>query len=282
MAARYLPLLALAGALAPTVPAADPPSAQRDIPYADGGDSHKLDLYLPANRGFPTVVFVYGGGWHTGSRKSVAPVGEKLQSLGYGCALLSHRLSPPDKFPAQVEDVAAGSSWVKKNIGARGGDPKKVFLMGHSSGAHLALLVAADPKYLARHGLTPADVRGVVGLSTPVDLAPRPDKKGFGDALLAGRGADVFHRDPDVMRDASPVRHVSKELPPVLLVVGDRDFPMLEGDAREFAVKAKALGASVEVYVAEGRDHMGVVRGLPKADDAVLARVLAFLKKTAE
>jgi acetyl esterase/lipase len=282
MAARYLTLLALACTLAPKVPAADPPAAEKDIPYADGGDPHKLDLYLPANQGFPTVVFVYGGGWHTGSRKSVAPVGEKLRSLGYGCALLSHRLSPQDKFPAQVEDVAAGFAWVKKDIGARGGDPKKVFLMGHSSGAHLALLAAADPKYLAKHGLTPADVRGVVGLSAPVDLAPRPDTKGFGDALLAGRGADVFHRDPAVMRDASPVRHVSKELPPVLLVVGDHDFPMLEGDAKEFAAKAKAVGASVDVYIAEGHDHMGVVRGLPKADDAVLARVLAFLKKAAE
>jgi acetyl esterase/lipase len=143
-------------------------------------------------------------------------------------------------------------------------------------------LVATDPKYLAKHQLTPADVRGVVGLSTPTDLAPRADKKGFGDALLAGRGADVFHRDPDVMRDASPVRHVSKGLPPFLLVVGDRDFPTLEGDARAFAAKAKAVGAPVEVYVAEGHDHMGVVRGLPKADDAVLARVLAFLKRAAE
>ncbi len=70
------------------------PAVEKDVPYAEGGDQHKLDLYLPAKKGFATVVFTYGGGWHTGSRKSVTPIGEKLQSLGFGCALVSHRLSP--------------------------------------------------------------------------------------------------------------------------------------------------------------------------------------------
>src|SRR2546423_5085265 len=83
------------------------PAVEKDLPYADGGDQQMLDLYLPDKKGFMTVVFTYGGGWHTGSRKSVQPIGEQLQRLGYGCALLSHRLSPKDKFPAQVEDVAA-------------------------------------------------------------------------------------------------------------------------------------------------------------------------------
>jgi acetyl esterase/lipase len=70
------------------------PAVEKDVPYAGGGDQQKLDLYLPGKKGFATVVFVYGGGWHTGGRKSVAPVGEKLQGLGFGCALVSHRLSP--------------------------------------------------------------------------------------------------------------------------------------------------------------------------------------------
>src|SRR5438105_4920154 len=117
---------------------AGPPAgtAELDVAYAAGGDEHKLDLYLPARKDFATVVFTYGGGWHTGSRKSVTPLGKKLQSLGYGCALVSHRLSPAHKFPAQAEDVAAAFAWVKKNIAAKGGDADRVYLMGHSSGAH--------------------------------------------------------------------------------------------------------------------------------------------------
>jgi acetyl esterase/lipase len=255
-------------------------SVELDIPYAEGGDAQKLDLYLPEQKDFTTVVFTYGGGWHRGSRKSVTPIGKKLQSLGYGCALLSHRLAAQAKFPAQIEDVAAGFAWVKKNIRKRGGDPRRVFLMGHSSGAHLSLLLACDPGYLSVHKLAPADIAGVMGLSTPVDLEPRKDKKGFGDALLGGRGADVFARDVEVMKAASPIQHLSKQLPRTLLVVGQWDFPMLEGDAKRFAEKAKEAGATVHTFVAKGLDHMGVVRSLLEDKSAVLEQVLAFLKES--
>jgi acetyl esterase/lipase len=256
------------------------PAVEKDVPYAaDGGDQRMLDLYLPDKKGFTTVVFTYGGGWRSGSRKSVTPIGEKLRSLGFGCALVSHRLAPKDNFPAQAEDVAAAFAWVKKNIAAKGGDPKRVVLMGHSSGAHLSLLIAADAKYLAAHKLAPADIAGVVGLSTPVDLEPRADKKGFGDALIAGKGADVFGRDVAVMKAASPIQHVSKELPPTLLIVGEKDFPMLEKDARALADKAKGVGREVATFVGKGCDHMGVVRSLVEERSAVRDRVVEFLMK---
>jgi acetyl esterase/lipase len=258
------------------------PAVEKDLPYADGGDQRMLDLYLPDKKNFTTIVFTYGGGWHTGSRKSVTPIGERLQSLGFGCALVSHRLAPKDKFPAQAEDVAAALAWVKKNIQAKGGDPQRVVLMGHSSGAHLSLLIATDPKYLAKHQLSPADIAGVLGLSTPVDLEPRQDKKGFGDALMAGKGADAFSRDAAVMKSASPIQHVAKHLPPTLLVVGEKDLPMLEADARAFADKAKQVGREVTVFVGKGCDHMGVVRSLLEDRSPICDEVLAFLKKLAE
>jgi acetyl esterase/lipase len=254
-------------------------TAEFDVAYAEGGDEHKVDLYLPARKDFATIVFTYGGGWHSGSRKSVTAVGKKLQSLGYGCALVSHRLSPAHRFPAQAEDVAAAFAWVKKHIAAKGGDPRRVYLMGHSSGAHLSMLIAADPKYLANHKLTPADVRGAIGLSTPVDLELRKDGKGFGDALLKGKGAAVFSRDPAVIKDASPIRHVSKDLPRTLLIVGERDFPMLESDAMAFAEKAKEVGAKVSVFVAKKCDHMGTVRQLIEPDGLILDQVRTFLEK---
>jgi acetyl esterase/lipase len=255
------------------------PSVEADVPYADGGDQQKLDLYLPAGQGFATVVFTYGGGWHSGSRKSVTSIGKKFQSLGYGCALLSHRLSPKDKFPAQIEDVAAAFAWVKKNIGSRGGDPKRIVVMGHSSGAQLSLLLATDPKYLAKHKLSLGDMAAVIGLSSPVDLEPRKDRSGFGDALMRGHGADVFGRDTAIMKDVSPIQHLSKDLPQTLLIVGDKDFPMLEGDAKRFAEKAKGLGMTVPVIVANGCNHMQVVSSLLEDRSPIQEDVLAFLNK---
>jgi acetyl esterase/lipase len=241
--------------------------AELDIVYAG---TQTLDLYTPARKGFATVVYTYGGGWHAGSGKSSKPIAEMLQSMGYGCALVSHRLSPPHVFPAHAEDVAAAARWVRSNIAARGGDAKKLVLMGHSSGAHLSLLLATDRRYL---GDALEDVRAVVGLSTPVDLAPRGGGS-YGDVLMAGAGADAFRRDAALMRDASPIVHVTAGVPPTLLVVGEHDFPMLAGDARAFAAKA---GDRVQVFVAPGKDHMGVARGMTDATDPVLKRVKEFL-----
>jgi acetyl esterase/lipase len=268
-------------AVAQTNPGREPARVLGDVPY--GTDAKQtLDLYLPAQKEFATVVYVYGGGWHSGSGKSSAPVAERLARAGFGCALVTHRLFPPDKFPAPAEDVAAAFAYVKAHAAGHWGDPRRIFLMGHSSGAHLALLVAADPQYLAAHKLTPGDVAGVVGLSTPTDLSPRQDRVGYGDILLKGRGADPFGRDADLMKRASPVRYVTRQLPRTLLVVGDHDLPSLEADAKEFAAAAERAGASATVEIGKDRDHMQNVRKLLDDRDPVLADVLAFLRETAK
>jgi acetyl esterase/lipase len=180
-------------------------------------------------------------------------------------------------FPAHAEDLAAAVAWVKANIAARGGDPARIILAGHSSGAHLSLLLATDPRYLAAHRLAISDIRAVVGLSPPVDLTRHTDGHGYGDVLLAGHGADAFERNEAFMKDASPIEHLSRSLPPTLLVVGEHDFPMLEADARAFARKADRFGDKVQVVVAPGKDHIGVARGLLDVNDSVFIAVKTFL-----
>jgi len=262
--------------------AQQPPAAELDIGYGKDSALQVVDLYVPATKGFTTVVYTYGGGWHSGSGKRATAIAEKLRELGYGCVLVSHRLFPPSTFPAQGEDLAAAFAWVKANIAARGGDPKRLVLAGHSSGAHLSLLLATDPRFLAARNLARADISAVVGLSTPVDLTRHADGRGYGDILLSGNGASVFGRDEALMRNASPIEHVSRGLPPTLLVVGENDFPMFEGDARAFARKAESVGNSVQLVVAPGKDHMGVARGMSDDNDAVLAAVKAFLRRHIE
>jgi acetyl esterase/lipase len=257
---------------------AQPPQTEFDIHYARGSNQ-TLDLYLPAGKGFTTIVYTYGGGWHSGSGKSSAPIAEELVHLGYGCALVSHRLFPPDPFPAPAEDLAAAFAWVKSTIASRDGDPARIILAGHSSGAHLSLLIATDPRYLLAHRLTPADIRAVIGLSPPVDLSRRADGRGYGDVLFSGHGADPFQRDRVLMEAASPIRHVSPGMPPTLLVIGGQDFPMLEGDARAFARKAEGFGDRVRVIVVPGEDHLGVARGMIDTHGTVLAMVQAFIQE---
>jgi hypothetical protein len=95
---------------------------------------------------------------------------------------------------------------------------------------------------------------------------------------MAGKGADAFERNATIMRAASPIQHVSKHLPRTLLVVGERDFPMLYGDARAFAKKAMGVGRDVTIFIGKGLDHMGVVRSLLDDRSPVRDQILIFLK----
>lgn len=257
----------------------DDPAKVLDIPYGPHGDKNQLDLFLPAQKPFATIFLTYGGGWHSGSRKSMTPIAEKFQKLGYGCVIISHRLTPPDVFPAHIEDVALAFAWVQKNIGSKRGDPKRIIVMGHSSGAHLSLLLGCDPKYLSKHGLNPSDIAGIVGLSTPTELRPQPDRKGYGDVLLGGRGAEAFSKNVEYLRQASPVVHLNKSLPPTMLIVGEKDFPMLHQDARAFAAQAKTIGLVVPVLISPKRDHMGNIRQLLEEPNDVTKQMMAFIEK---
>ena len=246
------------------------------IPYGDD-PCQRVQLFLPPSRRFPVVVCVYGSFWHSRGAAGWMPVGAMLQSHGFGAAVIGHRLWPPDRWPAQVEDVAAALAWTRAHIGEFGGDSNRIALLGHSSGGHLALLTALDRGLLGTHGLAPEAVRAVVALGAPIDLVPRADGKGFGNFLLDGQGAEVFGRDVAVMQAASPDAHVAAGLPPIQLIVGDGDLPMLAGDMERFRANCAAAGNQVAIVRARGRDHMGLVPALLQDGD-VNREVVRFLE----
>ena len=121
----------------------------------------------------------------------------------------------------------------------------------------------------------------MAALSPPTDLAPRGDGMGYGDVLMAGRGADVFSRDSQVMRDASPISHVTQRTPPLLLIVGDHDFPMLAADSEKFRIACAATSSDVTVLTAANKDHMGVAGALLE-DSPVQDAVIKFLRRVTE
>lgn len=126
----------------------------------------RMDLFGPFGdqRPAPVLVFLPGGGWRTHARSDVwnLPAFARRQGLLFACA--DYRAMPGNGARAQAEDAAAAVAWIKSNAGSRGGDPDRLFVMGHSAGGHLAALINCDPVYLARHGLSPSDLAGVIGL----------------------------------------------------------------------------------------------------------------------
>ncbi|MBX3727070.1 MAG: alpha/beta hydrolase [Xanthomonadales bacterium] len=224
--------------------------------FAPGQDL-ALDLYLPEAGASPPslVVFFYGGSWQQGERHWYAFVGQALARHGLAVAIPDYRKAP---FPAFMEDAAAAVAWLKAQGSSLGYDPDRIVLMGHSAGAHIAALLATDPQYLARHDLSPSDLRGVIGLAGPYDFLPirsRPLREVFGD-------------DPARQRASQPIAHVDGSEPPFLLLHGRDDRLVEPGNSTRLAKLLRAHGVPVELHLVPDVGHAGLMLRLARPASA--------------
>src|SRR5207302_1794155 len=140
---------------------------KRDIPYADPADALQvLDVYSPRDaKHLPVVFWIHGGGWQTGDKTSVQIKPQAFVDKGFVFVSTNYRLLPSVDMAAIVRDIAKSIRWVHEQIAGYGGDPQRLFIMGHSAGAQLAALVSIDDRYLKAEGLSLAIIKGCV----PVD-----------------------------------------------------------------------------------------------------------------
>jgi len=211
-------------------------SAERNIAYAahDRGD---LDIYAPARapEPAPVVVFFYGGGWDSGHRGMYRFVGATLAANGIVAVIPDYRVYPEVRFPVFMNDAASAVAWTRANIARFGGDPDRIFLMGHSAGAQIATLLALDGEYLRADGVDPRDIAGVIGLAGPYDFLPLHD-----DTLKA-----VFGPEGTRWR-SQPIRFVSPHAPPMFLAAGASDDTVDPGNTRRLAERLRQDGVPVE------------------------------------
>lgn len=265
--------------------ASAPPAAtvHRDLPYVfmarDRATARQqsLDLFLPKTSSAgkpPLIVFVHGGFWRE-SDDSYGIGGALAQALiprGVAVALIRYSLAPAHKFPAQPEDVARAVAYLHRIADKHGFDAKRVFLMGHSAGAHLASLVALDGRYLRDAG-TPANaVAGVIAVSGIYDLGAAGPLAGRAGELVA----PVFGSDSRARLNASPVTYARRG-PPFLVFSGERDFDGFQADARRFAARLRSSGnRDVQEIVLPGLDHFTVFENMGGQDSPARDLVLAF------
>ena len=135
-----------------------------------------LDVYTPTAAapaaGWPVVVFFYGGSWNTGERADYAFVGSALAARGVLTLVADYRLYPAVRYPDFLRDSALALAWGFDQAARLGGDPKRVFVMGHSAGGYNAAMLALDPRWLGSTGHLPAELAGWIGLAGPYDFFP--------------------------------------------------------------------------------------------------------------
>lgn len=209
--------------------------------HAYGEDARRrADVYLPESLSgpAPVVIYFYGGSWNTGAKEIYRFIGASLAARGVVTIIPDYSLYPKARFPAFLEDAAQALRWTRDNAALFGADRSRIFLMGHSAGAHIAAMLAFDKRWLAAVGLSPAqDIAGVVGLAGAYDFA-------IDTELLRG----VFG-SPANAAETQPLRHVTCDAPPILLLTGDADETVKPRNTRALAESVRAVGGEVrDIY----------------------------------
>jgi acetyl esterase/lipase len=253
----------------------------KDVPYKDDvisltpyeQERCKLDLTVPVGaKGFATYVWFYGGGMKNGGKdlrtEYCAEIRESLAQAGVAVVTPDYRLSPKAKYPAYVDDAAAAFAWTVKHIAEQGGDPRKVFIGGHSAGATLALLVGMDPERLKPHGLTLGTVAGIAQVSGQVLTHY---------TIREERGQPRYAITSD---EAAPAFHIRKTLPPILTIYAQNDMLSRAEENQFFVTTLKAAGHAESYSLrVDDRDHGSVGHNIRNADDPARLAILNFIAK---
>ena len=273
---------------------ADLPASQidLDIPYG-GPASHprqSLNLFLPAGRGWPLVVFVHGGSWDAGEKDLEVGgadiynnIGRYLAGRGIGTAVIGYRLLPQVTWQTQLSDVIAAARLAHTRAAVSGADPTCVFMMGHSAGAQLAARVALDRGLRGAGGETLPAVCGVIGVSgAGYDLRDaRRYELGNDPAFYEAR----FGGAPGWRETASPARFVTREragsLPPFLLLYAAGETRALQRQSQLLHQLLLDAGVPSALQVVPGESHSRIVLTLSRDDKTAGPAITAFVQRPA-
>jgi acetyl esterase/lipase len=259
---------------------------KRDIPYTTpAADRQTLDVYSPPGaKNLPVVFWIHGGGWQAGDKKDMNVKPQAFTEKGFVFVSVNYRLLPAVDMGTLVRDVARAAGWVHDHIAGYGGDPNRLFVMGHSAGAQLAALLCTDDRYLKAEKVPLDAVKGCVPVDGDTYDVPaiietaetRWRVHGLPRAKFGHR--EKFGNDPAKHKDFSAVTHVAKGkgIPPflILYVAG---HPDVTAQAQRLGAVLKDAGVPVTLFGARETTHVKLDADLGRPDDPATKALFEFL-----
>lgn len=242
----------------------------------DRASGQRLDLYIPADASpdapAPAILFFHGGSWREGAKSQYRFLGATLAERGYLVAIADYRKFPEARFPEFMADAAAAVVWTAREIVSYGGDPDRLFLMGHSAGGHIAVLLASDARYLVEAGGEPEMIRGVAGLAGPYDFTPEaPDI------------VEIFG-PPERYPQMQTSRFVDGDEPPLLMMYGLADDVVGPQNLERMAAALDAVDGCYQAVRYPGVDHIAIIAAFTWLYDSrpMLDDMLGFFERAAD
>jgi acetyl esterase/lipase len=263
---------------------AGPSRRTKDVAYVAANtpgfdaERHLLDVYAPRKAGktpYPVVVFIHGGSWDSGSKNIYWFIGRRLAKQGVVAVVISYRLAPKVLVPDMANDCARAVAWTAQHIADYGGDPNRIYLMGHSAGGGLSALLAAKDDLFTNIGVAKNPVKGVI-LNDPagLDMYEYLLKNEYpGDE----RYFASFGKDPAVWKSVSPRYFISPSTPKMMLFAGGRTYPSIATGTPMFhklLIDNKVESSFKEI---PGKKHVAMVTQLFWKNNVIYQDLLRFV-----
>lgn len=265
----------------------------KNIQYAVRANTDKnltsLDIYAPKNaNNSPVMIMIHGGGWQIGDKLNPGLNDNKIpffNNNGIIYVSINYRLSPVIQHPEHIKDVAEAVSWVYDNIGKYGGDKNKLFVMGHSAGAHLAALVATDERRLKQHNKDLSIIKGVILLDgAGYDIPQQTNSQiRFGGlnaigGILNEMYLNAFTENEEIQKDASPYYHISKgkNIPPFLIFTAGGRIASVNQSKKMVDALQKA-GVKAQTFDDRDKSHRTINVNFGLANEMITQRSKVFL-----
>lgn len=274
-------------------PAPEVPRIERNIIYGQAGETAlPMDLYFPGrirSNSIPVVMYVHGGGWVMGDKDMIQRMAwlEELRRRGYAVAAIDYRLGSDHKFPAMIEDAKCAVRFLRAHARVFGLAADRIGVIGDSAGGQLASLLGltgTSGEFDGTGGWNrfSARVQAVVDLYGPTDFTASTASKSLMGRRILKAAFGTSDQDAPILKQASPIHHVSSNSPPFLIVHGDHDKMVQIKQSENLNAALLAAGVSSTLVVVTNYSH-GFTPWRLKAspDPATLAKIIAdFFDRT--
>lgn len=233
-----------------------------DVAYGDSG-LQTLDVFPAAGGAPPINLFIHGGYWRALDKGDHSYLAEPLVAAGVTSVLLNYDLCPAVGLDDVVGQVRAGIAWVYRHGRELGGDPERLYLSGHSAGAHLAVMAMAHD-WAKAEGLPANLVKGVTAVSGVYDLAP----------VLGVSVNQEIGLTPEVARRNSPTLAPPPPVCPLLLAIGGDETPGWIAQSVDFQAACRARGTEAELLRVPGEHHFSIALALADPATALFQAML--------
>lgn len=252
---------------------------EKGVNYAGNADeNYTLNVYYKKDglQNHDVVIFIHGGSWSSGKKETYWWLGRNFAKKGLVTAIINYPLAPNAAYKEMALASAKAVKWVRDNISRYGGDSERIFLMGHSAGAHLCELINADHQYFSKVGIV-NPVRGLIlndafGLDMDEYLTKAEKADSYTDFLR------TFSAEKKNWQLGSPLYYVKNIKNPHLIFYGSKTFPAIQLQSTRMEKLLKAQHTSVELEVIEGKRHVGMMAQMIFGCNKLYEKILLFLK----